>query len=270
MVAELYQKQVLLISINETIANALEGALLYWQTRPTTVLSLHDAQHKLKPSQRFDYVLIDVPAASCDLFHPIVDQMAALEGSPVVITMLSSMSRREFANLQSLPSKYLNKPVLQPELLEAMVMSNDYTGHFLGRYTRLGGQVGHKDGNESLAPHGAPIPGKVLLAEDNPNNQRVALRILEKMGHTVTLAENGVQAVLAAQQQKFASLLSSHTPPLSSPLNSSHSPPLSSHSSPLSSPLTPLSLPSPPLSLLSPLLSSPSQTALTHPPPRQL
>ncbi|WP_229505941.1 hybrid sensor histidine kinase/response regulator [Massilia genomosp. 1] len=35
----------------------------------------------------------------------------------------------------------------------------------------------------------------ILLAEDNPVNQRLALRLLEKMGHRVTLADNGVDAL---------------------------------------------------------------------------
>ncbi|WP_229509543.1 ATP-binding protein [Massilia sp. CCM 8734] len=47
---------------------------------------------------------------------------------------------------------------------------------------------------------GAPPVSKagrlhILLAEDNPVNQRLALRLLEKMGHRVTLADNGVDAL---------------------------------------------------------------------------
>jgi two-component system, sensor histidine kinase and response regulator len=44
---------------------------------------------------------------------------------------------------------------------------------------------------------------EILLVEDNPVNQQVAKRVLEKRGHRVQLAENGRKALSAVQQAKF-------------------------------------------------------------------
>jgi len=44
---------------------------------------------------------------------------------------------------------------------------------------------------------------RILLAEDNPVNQRLALRLLEKRGHTVTVAATGRAALVALEQQQF-------------------------------------------------------------------
>src|SRR5262249_12977989 len=44
---------------------------------------------------------------------------------------------------------------------------------------------------------------EVLLAEDNPVNQRLATRIFEKLGHSVTVVDNGRQAIAAAQTGRF-------------------------------------------------------------------
>jgi TMAO reductase system sensor TorS len=53
----------------------------------------------------------------------------------------------------------------------------------------------------------ASVPLRILLAEDNVVNQRVALRILEKEGHLVSVAGNGQQALAEFQQNEFDLIL---------------------------------------------------------------
>jgi CheY-like chemotaxis protein len=59
--------------------------------------------------------------------------------------------------------------------------------------------------SRAVAPEVTPPikPVRVLLAEDNPVNQRVAFRLLEKRGHHVTIANNGRDAVQALDRQPF-------------------------------------------------------------------
>ena len=47
------------------------------------------------------------------------------------------------------------------------------------------------------------VGARILLAEDNAVNQRLAMRILEKLGFKVTLAENGLKAVHAVEREDF-------------------------------------------------------------------
>lgn len=44
---------------------------------------------------------------------------------------------------------------------------------------------------------------RILLAEDNPINQKVAMRILSRLGHVPVMVENGHEAVMAVQESDF-------------------------------------------------------------------
>ena len=57
-----------------------------------------------------------------------------------------------------------------------------------------------RDSSPSAALH-------ILLAEDNPVNQKLAQRAIEKMGHSITLATNGARAVQACEGEKFDLIL---------------------------------------------------------------
>jgi CheY-like chemotaxis protein/HPt (histidine-containing phosphotransfer) domain-containing protein len=76
---------------------------------------------------------------------------------------------------------YLTKPVRQAELWRALVRALDASRPAAS--------------TPAAAARPATRPLRVLLAEDNPINQKLAVRLLEKQGHTVVLANNGREAV---------------------------------------------------------------------------
>jgi len=90
---------------------------------------------------------------------------------------------------------YLNKPVRQEELLKAIRTTIDPTAV---QPSAVGPAAGR------AVPTAAPL--QILLAEDNPVNRTVAVRLLEKHGHRVSVADNG-RRVLSILQTEHVDLV---------------------------------------------------------------
>jgi CheY-like chemotaxis protein len=121
-----------------------------------------------------------------------------LRGLPIIIltSVGEKADARKFECLGC--TAYLTKPIRQRQLLQAL-------GAALGTVQRdeEGG-----DSREEIVPRRSededgPGGPRVLLAEDNVVNQRVALKILEKGGCRVDVAANGAEAVKAAEQGAY-------------------------------------------------------------------
>ncbi len=92
-------------------------------------------------------------------------------------------------------SGYLVKPVKQSELLKGIMSAAGYST--MGEMPIMSRRM-HEKARKRL---------KVLLAEDNVINRRLALAILEKWGHQVTVAPNGLEALEALTRWSFDLIL---------------------------------------------------------------
>ncbi|MEZ6066522.1 MAG: PAS domain S-box protein [Planctomycetaceae bacterium] len=88
---------------------------------------------------------------------------------------------------------FVEKPVSQSDLLEAIIRT-------LGEHSTVGTATW-------LAPAAAPRSLNLLIAEDILANQKVVRSILELRGHTVEIANNGVEAVERASRRRFDAIL---------------------------------------------------------------
>jgi CheY-like chemotaxis protein len=121
--------------------------------------------------------------------------------STAVIMLTSSEQREDVIRCRDLQiAEHLTKPVHRGDLLAAIA-------RVLSGRTNLE----PKNRGRSLAPGSPPpasrLPLHILLAEDNPVNQRMALRMLEKAGHRVVVADNGLEALKALDEQSFDMVL---------------------------------------------------------------
>lgn len=98
----------------------------------------------------------------------------------------------------------LIKPFSRNELVEALNLSLHGTAVDEARFLAFEAEVTHA----SRLPLSKAAPRlKILLVEDNPVNQTVAVKMLEKVGHTVMVAGNGQEAIELFDRERFDLIL---------------------------------------------------------------
>ncbi len=203
---ELHGLRVLVVDDNATNLHILEQMALRWQMQPTIADSgtsgLAAFRQAAAEGRPFPLVLLDAMMPDLDGFT-VASQ---IQGDPrmtgAAILMLSSVAQlADAARCRELGiDRYLVKPVRESELLGAILKA-------LGA-SKSGPQSATSrtpDLPPPIGPDGAPL--RVLLAEDNLVNQRLALYILEKHGYHVTTALTGFDAVDLHASQSFDAIL---------------------------------------------------------------
>ena len=193
--------KVLIVDDNRTNRRILEGMMNHWEMKITQTDGGEEALLKLSLALRagepYKLVLTDMHMPKMDGFA-LVEEIRKRPGlSAATIMMLTSAGHRgDAARCQQLGvSAYLLKPIRQSELREAVarVLGAREQDGAIPLITRFSLQDAREPGT-SL---------KILLAEDNLVNQRLAVRLLEKRGHRVVVAADGREALQALSQQTF-------------------------------------------------------------------
>ncbi|MGB7848087.1 MAG: response regulator [Candidatus Acidiferrum sp.] len=194
---------VLVVDDNSTNRHILVKMLDNWQMRPSAVDSGAKAIASLREAQgmgrKLSLILLDAQMPEMDGFALAESIKRNPEWKAATIMMLSSAGQRGDAmRCRELGiAAYLTKPVQQSELLEAIL-------------TALGTPSAGVRPPAPITRHSlreSQTQLRILLTEDNAVNQMVAVRLLEKYGHTVKLAENGKRALAMLEEQSFDALL---------------------------------------------------------------
>ncbi len=184
--------RALIVDDNSTNRFILERMLARWGMRADRVesgeVALRELLSALELGDPYRLILTDKQMPNMDGFSLVEHIRSRPEiGAASVIMMSSGAHRGDMARCQELGlSAYLTKPVRQSELRDAVARSLDRRAKQSGSTAPV--PIKDRRVAQNRAMH-------VLLAEDNPVNQRLAARLLEKRGHRVTVANNGQEAI---------------------------------------------------------------------------
>jgi len=199
---DLTNLHVLIVDDNETNRRIMEDQLEAWGIRSTSASGAQEALEKLqdgaKSKDAFDVVLLDMHMPGMNgisLAEVIKADSAVSRTRLVMLTSLGKlMDDEQLAKLGI--EACLVKPVKQGRLYECLTGTRLVAPGLAASASAVPGD-----------PKFAPDKIRILLAEDNIINQKVATAQLKKMGYQPDVVSNGLEAVEAAKKQAYHVIL---------------------------------------------------------------
>ena len=178
-----------------------------WGMQPTLVTSGPEALMAVSQAQRqpaFDLVLLDVDMGSTDGIELARTIRTHTEGgAEVQLVLLTSFGRRGDAKTATAAgiSAYLTKPIRERQLHDCLVAV--MTQHSAAAGGDAADQPVPLITRHTLAETKADVDLRILLAEDNVINQKVAVRLFQRLGYRIDVVANGREVVEALSRIRY-------------------------------------------------------------------
>jgi signal transduction histidine kinase/DNA-binding response OmpR family regulator len=186
-------KRVLVVDDNPTNRRILSLQTAKWGMASQDTGSPGEALRWLKRGDAFDLAILDMHMPEMDGLA-LAKRVRELDAT-LPLVLFSSLGRREAEDAGNLFAAYLTKPIRQSQLFDTLVslLAKDAVPKSAATPAKAALDAG------MAARH----PLRILLAEDNVVNQKLAMRLLQQMGYRADLASNGIEAVESVQRQTY-------------------------------------------------------------------
>jgi CheY-like chemotaxis protein/HPt (histidine-containing phosphotransfer) domain-containing protein len=189
-------KRLLVVEDNATNRRLISTRAGQWGMTVETAANSKDALGLLAQGNPVDALILDLQLPDMDGLTLANEIRKQTHGRFLPVLLLSSVRVRsdDARPVESGISVHVHKPVRPAQLLEALCRA-------------LSVQVQREKkapASPMLDAHLAHrLPLRLLLADDNPINQKVGLSVLQKLGYRADLANNGLEVIKALEQKTF-------------------------------------------------------------------
>ena len=204
---DLRELRVLIVDDNHTNRRILQHQTHAWKMTSTIAEDGFEAleilRHAAATGEKFDAAILDFMMPGMDGFDLAQRIRANPAWADLRLLLLTSFGNRghgEQARAVGI-NAYLTKPVRQSQLYDCLAAM---MGEQLPAQVKTNQPLITK---HSLHERQTPNSNRVLLAEDHPVNQKLALIQLKKLGYAVDLVNNGREALAALEQQFYKVIL---------------------------------------------------------------
>jgi len=193
---DLRDRQVLIVDDNSTNRRILTLYSQAWGMLPRDTALPAEALAWIRQGDPFDVALLDMQMPEMDGLTLAIKIQQQRNAQTLPLVMLTSLGRQEFATEAVEFAAFLTKPIKASQLYDTLV-------NIFGAE-----EEGARRLNEAARPQfdaemGERHPLRILLAEDNTINQKLALRLLERMGYRADVAANGLEVIEALHRQPY-------------------------------------------------------------------
>jgi PAS domain S-box-containing protein len=199
-VPELQGKRVLLVDDNQTNLNILSIQCTNWGMHPRATASQQEALQWLKGNDPFDIAIIDFHMPEMDGVELARAIRSIRSEQSLPIVLFSSSGRSDFSETENaLFAAVILKPLKQAHLYSTMI-------DVLAQSTGPDGLKKHT-ATPKVQPLSELVPLKILIAEDNLINQKLALRLLLQLGYSADVVANGKEVLSIINEKRYDLIL---------------------------------------------------------------
>ena len=189
---DLAGRRALVVDDNATNRRIVTKLLERWGLQPKATGSPREALRWAVDGDRFDVAILDLHMPELDGIALATALRATDAGTATAVVVLSSLGVHERPT--EAIAAFLVKPVKPSALYDTLASA------LAGGPTAVAVRSSARGVDHDL---GARHPLRILLAEDNPVNQKLALRLLERMGYRADVAGNGAEAITALEGSPY-------------------------------------------------------------------
>jgi CheY-like chemotaxis protein/HPt (histidine-containing phosphotransfer) domain-containing protein len=150
----------------------------------------------IRQGEPFDVAILDMQMPEMDGMMLAAEIRRERDAQALPLIMLTSLGRREVGAKEAEFAAFLTKPIKASQQYNVLV---DIFASKEQKSQRRDTVV-----KRQFDPHMSQrLPLRILLAEDNATNQKLALRLLERMGYGADVAANGLEVLAALRRQPY-------------------------------------------------------------------
>ncbi|MBC7474381.1 MAG: response regulator [Candidatus Sericytochromatia bacterium] len=193
---EMKNKSILIVNENKVVAEALELQFKKWGLKASVAVEDNSCIEEIKQNKNLDIVIIDFENYNTILnIANKIRQIRTKKSLPLILLTDKNNNYFEDEKIKEIFSSIIFKPIKQSELLGTVFDTLSKTSNKIS--------LENKSPSFSLGNLYEKFPLKILIAEDNPTNQKLLKFMLESIGYSPDIVGNGLEVIEALNRQSY-------------------------------------------------------------------